>query len=114
MERLREVVRQELRDVGWLVTSKDALKFGAHFLLYRPPTPHSIVAVLIFEDVEEFTFLEAQRFSRLCETVGKTALVIVPKDEGLRYISIDRWTPHISLRVLSFKKENMLRQFQVR
>ena len=96
MERLRDAVRQELRDAGWLVTSRDALKFGAHFLLYRPPEPHSVAAVVICAEPAELTFIEAQRFSRLCEAVGKSAIFAVHADGAFRYGRVDRWVPHIS------------------
>ena len=98
MEKLRKTVRQELTDAGWLVTSKDAIKFGAHFLLYKNSSTHSVAAVLICLNQQETNYLLAQRFSRLCESVGKTAILVVPENESprLKYIKVERWIPNPS------------------
>lgn len=90
---MRDLVRQELKEAGWLVTSKDAVKFGADFLLYRPPAPHSIGAVFISDNL---TALEAQRVSRLCESVGKIGIFAVPSEGRIHYVQAQRWIPHIS------------------
>jgi len=100
---IREIIRQEFKDAGWLVTSKDAIKFGADFLLYTPPdsvsektvSVHSVSAVVIIDEAE-LTFLEAQRFSRICEVVRKRAIFAVCGKDGIRYVQVDRWIPHIS------------------
>jgi tRNA splicing endonuclease len=94
---LRQRVRQELTEAGWMVTSKDAIKFGADFLLYKGDAAHSIMAVCVLED-GKLTGLDAQAFSRLCESVNKRAL-FVRRLEGqpdvLEYIEVSRWDPTI-------------------
>ena len=92
---VRERVRQELKEAGWIVTSKDALKFGADFLLYHPPHPHSVAAVIVARP-EELTYLEAQRFSRVCEAVNKKAIFAVSAENGIKYVRPDRWVIHLS------------------
>ena len=90
---MRDLVRQELQEGGWLVTSKDAVKFGADFLLYRPPEVHAVACIFICDDL---TGLEAQRLSRLCESVGKIGIVAISSEGRIRYVQVERWIPHIS------------------
>ena len=94
---LRERVRQELSEAGWKVTSKDAIKFGADFLLYAPGKSHSVMAVSILEN-GKLTGLEAQGFSRLCESVNKRAMFVRQREgkETLDYIEVKRWDPTIT------------------
>ena len=98
---IRAEVRQVLQEAGWLVTSKDAIKFGADYLLYSKNKIHSEFAVSIVEE-ENCQLLNLQRFARLCESVHKRALFVILKrhEDGhlaiSEYAEVSRWNTHIN------------------
>jgi tRNA splicing endonuclease len=92
-------VRSRLQE-KWIVLSKDAIKFGADFLLYKESDVHSTAAVYV--DYENnMNLLEAQRFSRICESVKKKAVVARKKQgegrDGIEFIEISRGIDSSSL-----------------
>ncbi len=87
-----ELVRLALEERGWLVSRKDAIRFGCDFLLYDDKSTHSLVAVYVKGDAP-FSLLEAKRFSRLCESVQKRAIVAEVLPAGsVKFVEIKRWS----------------------
>ena len=82
-------VKQILEDLGWMVSRKDAIRFGGDLLLYDRKNIHSTAVVYVKD--RKFSFLAAQRFSRICQANQKRAILAEFQDGRVKFMEISRW-----------------------
>ncbi|KAM0681827.1 hypothetical protein GINT2_000344 [Glugoides intestinalis] len=88
MEKRISEVKEHLEGLGFFV--KDGIKYGIDLLVYtdHPSKVHSKYGVIIYETM---SFKKLILYQRICNSNNKKLLVVVVKDDKIKYFECKRF-----------------------